>query len=172
MLKFPKEITSEFFEYTTELSLAQLRAEIESVINDTNSFSLSANFSGKIIKDNEYQITSNWEIGPMVSGPLGYINANSPTSLNVFIYQNKNAKTQVNLLVSPNSYLPSLFIFFPISLLVLVGTSINDTGINEADLILMLMIFLCPVIILFISKFSKKRLRNKFVKHFDLQEIS
>ena len=170
MINFPKQITSEFSEYSTHLSLDELRALVNNLVDDKNGIGFSNGLAGKLIKENEFQITPKWEIGPLVTGPLSYFNRNTPTNIKLLIYCNKNHVTRVNLLVSPNSYYPSLFVLFPISLIALLLMYRNTPRISEAYLIIIPLLFLCPVIILTMSAFFKNRLKGKVVKYLDLQQ--
>lgn len=171
MMNFPKQITSEFFEYTTNVSLDELKASVNNLIDNKNGIGFSNSLSGKLTKENEFKITPKWEIGPLVTGPLGYFNNNTPTNIKMFIYSNKNHVTRVNLLVSPNSYYPSLFVLFPIALIALLLMYRNTPRVSEAYLIIIPLLFLCPIIILTMSAFFKNRLKGKLAKYLDLKQL-
>jgi len=169
-MKFPAGITSEFFEYTTHLSLDQFKTEIQNLIKETQNLGFSVNLTGKVLNENEFYITSKWNFGPLVSGPVSYLHHSDPTNLRIFTYQNENKETQVNLLVTPNSYYPLLFILCPISLLILWFCT-NESGSAGVYAIILFLAFLIPIITVIISKILKRKLKDKFVKYFDLKKM-
>ncbi len=170
-MKFPAAITSEFIEYTTHLSLDQFKTEIQKLIKESQNLGFSVNLTGKVLNENEFYITSKWNFGPLVSGPISYLNHSVPTNLRVFTYQNENKVTQVNLLVSPNSYYPLLFILCPISLLVLLWFYTKESGSAGVYTIILFLAILIPIIMVVISKTLKRKLKDQFVKYFDLKKV-
>lgn len=153
MIRFPKAITPEFFEYTTHLSADETKTTIGKLIDESKVLNNPANLAGEYINDGEYTITSQWQIGPMITGLLAPFVVTTPTTLKVFVCENKKLKTQVNLLVSPNSYYPLLFVFLPISLLIYLGMLIQEALFVEACLIVIPLLLICPWAILKISSF-------------------
>lgn len=168
MIKFPKQVTAEFFEYTTPLSVEAFAAEVEKLIN-RKWHDLSSNLCGKKNGINEFTITAKWEFG----GPTwaGFLNINTPTNLKLYIFKNSNNLTQVNLLVTPNSYFPLLFILLPIFVGTILFMSKDYPSIIEI-LSSILLIVSSPFIILFFSGLSKRRLKTRFVSYFRLMCIN
>lgn len=168
MIRFPKQITSEFFEYTYTGTIMDFKYKLENLATKSKGFSVYPNLLIKLTSGSEFTVTNKFELGTFKSNPFD-------TSTNIKGYYLKNSLniTQVNLLVTPHSMFPLLFFLLPIFFMTILFSDISDTqkflGFYPVTILAMLAI---PIALLFISAFSKKRLLHRFVKYMDLNKIA
>lgn len=161
---FPKQITADFFEYTSHLSVEDIRNEIETLLIKTKGFNFSINLTGKFTNQYEFKVTAKWQIAVSSNIPWG------ETNIKGFIFKNAKNQTQVNLVVRPNPLFPILFVLLPVFCLVSLFTLEQNRRNTDFYLSISLIIF-TPIVLLVLSKFSKKRLKDRFVNYFHLEEI-
>lgn len=162
---FPKQITADFFEYTSHLSVDDIRNKIETLLIKTKGFNFSVNLTGKFTNQYEFKITTKWQVG--VSSNIPW----SETNIKGFIFKNAKNQTQVNLLVSPNPLFPILFVLLPIFFLVFLFTLEQNRRNTDFYILIIPLIIFTPIVLAVLSKFSKNRLKDRFVNYFNLEEI-
>ena len=112
MLKLPKQIASEFFQYTTDLPVDAFIIKLRGMLNSTTDSDTYINFQGEFTNDNEFEITRQWgEFSLNPFWPFFKIKKiNALTGIRGFVFKNKYDQTQLNLVIFPNSTLKVLFL--------------------------------------------------------------
>lgn len=164
MLTFPRQITSEFYKYTSSLSMDRFINAVDDLSNQKNSI---VSLVGKFNNDNEFEMTSKWKVGPFTYCSSLY----RPTIIKGYIFKNDNAQTQVNILVSPHSFVQLLFFVLPIFYAVIFFTIESSQKDLEFYILICTSFILTPIILLLFGMFLKNRLKNRFIKYFNLSQI-
>ena len=166
MLRFPKQITSEFIEYASSSTKEEFCTQLEGLFAKTKGFNFSINLTGEFTNMYEFSVTSKWEIG--ISKNFLF---HKSTNLKGYIFTNSTNKTQINLLITPFSIFPLLFIILPIFLLFFLFI-IEPGRLTTLDYIFIIsLVVASPFIIMKLSSFSKYRLLNRFTNYFKLKKI-
>lgn len=130
-------------------------------------FVSSPNLNIKLLPGNEFIVTAKFEIG------IANNHFHKSTSLKGYYFKTTPNTTQVNLLVTPHSMLPLLFLLLPVFFMVILFAGFSENqkfpGIYIAVILGMVA---TPVILLLLSAFSKKRLLDRFVKCMGLSKIN
>ena len=171
MRLFPKQISEEEFIYSSTLSETDLISEIKETLEKRKGLNFSHNFYGKFISEDTFRITSKWQVG--TSSKLFF---HSDTALKGRIYKKDKHETQIFLSVTPHSLFPTAFVLSP--LIFILGIFFPDkNGVDTSfdlkfALVSVALAVLIPIVIMFLSNLSKKRLRERFTNHFNLSLIS
>ena len=164
MLKFPKQITSEFTQYTSSMSKDDLKKSMENLFSGNGN---NVNLSGKFTSESEFQITAESEIGPFPP----YVAIYNRNSIKGLIFKNQNGKTQINILTSPNSLFQLSFFLLPLAFLIIFLNTEDDRRDIVFYLLSITVIVAIPIIILLLSGLFKTRLMNRFEKYFRLEKL-
>jgi len=128
--------------------------------------SLPIDLTGVFITDYEFEIKPQTIIGtfPMSIG--------NPPILKGVIHKTKNNLTQIDLLVIPHSIYSMAFFLLPISFIVVLIEGFKEDRLKSFDIILVIAIIIAiPIVILFLSNLSKRRLQTRFVTYFKLTKL-
>ena len=164
MQLIPKELYSEEFNYYTDIPIDEFKAQLKMFLTKTWGLNFSVNLTGNFIEDNRFRITAKWEIG---ASPSLFLKS---TRIVGNIIQNTDNRTRINLTVSPHSaFIPLFFMVYAFMIFLLV--EIIQKNIEfKIWIIPALILIISPKIITILSKFSKDRLKNRFVAYFNLME--
>jgi hypothetical protein len=167
MIRFPRQISSEFFKYTYTGSMEDLRNKLENLTKRTNGFSAYPHLLVKPTGDNEFTVIIKFEPATFKRNPF-----DTGTSVKGYYFKTKSNTTQVNLLVAPHFMFPILFLLLPIFIMLIFFTGFSDkTNFPAAYLLTAFWMIAAPVAVLFISASSKKRLLERLVNYMQLTKI-
>jgi len=168
MIRFPRQISSEFFEYTYAGSIEDLRDTLEKVAARSKGFYVSPNLLVKLKPGNEFTVINKFELGTFQRTPF-----DTSTSLKGYYFKNDLNSTQVNLLVTPHSMFPLLFLLLPVFfILTLFGDFTDSQKFPGFYPIIILAMLTALVGLVFLSAFSKRRLLERFVNYMQLTKIA
>lgn len=166
MRLFPKQILDEEFIYSSTLSEVDLTNKIKETLEISSGFNFDLNLTGKFVSEDTFCITPKWQLG--ANSTLLF---HSDTNLRGKIQKKNQYETLIVLCVTPHSLFPTSFLLSPIVFITFLFTSIKaNLGIVFYILTVSLLI-LTPIVILFLSNLSKKRLRKRFATHFNLSLV-
>lgn len=168
MIRLPRQITSEFFEYTYAGSLTDFSTKLENLTATSRSYDASPNLLVKLTSDNEFIAINKFKLETFKSNPF-----DTSTLLKGYYFKSSLNTTQVNLLVTPHFMFPLLFLLLPIFFMVILFTGISDKqNFPGACLLIVLCMVATSVGLLFLSTLSKKHLLNRFVQYMQLTKIA
>ena len=168
MIRFPRQISSEFFKYTFTGSMEDLRGKLENLATRSKGFSTYPHLLVKLTGDNEFTVIIKFEPATFKRDPF-----DTGTSIKGYYLKNSSNTTQVNLLVTPHFMFPILFLLLPIFFMIIFFTGFSDKhNFPAAYLLTAFWMIAAPVAVLFLSAFSKKRLLERFVNYMQLTKIA
>ncbi len=167
MIRFPRQISSEFFEYSYAGSMEELRDKLEKLPTRSNGFSTYPHLLIKPTGDNEFTVIIKFEPAKFKRYPF-----DTGTSLKGYYFKNRSGTTQVNLLVNPHFIFPILFLLLPIFFMFTLFVDIPDHQKFPGFYPVMILIMIAILVgLIFLSAFSKKRLLERFVNYMLLTKI-
>lgn len=165
---FPKQITSEFFKYTSSSTIDGFIAEIDTLFNHENR---SIDLTGKFDSKYEFRMTPKFKIDPFRPAPFRGSSFYEATTIKGYVFKNDKAQTQINILVSPHSLVQLLFFLLPVFYTVIFFT-IESGRKDSVFYIVTGTVFIFTLItLLLLGKFLKKNLKDRFVKYFNLSPL-
>jgi len=170
MIKFPKQISPESFEFTSTDPLTEFSNKLEDLASRSRALSVSPNLFVKLLPGNEFTVTVKLGKSPLNSALFGF--GTSVILKGYYFKSNLNA-TQVNLQVVPHYMFRVFFLILPIFFMVILFTNIpvGRKFPEFYDLVFFIMI-VAPILLLFTCELSKRRLLNRFVKYMELTKIA
>ncbi len=162
MQLFPKQILDENFKYHSDLSPEEFKTEINDLLHERNNFKYPPNLAGKFVSENEIKIVAKWRM------PL-FFQLYPTTNLIVTFSESNSNSTTVSIKVVPHSIYPMLFIFLPIICIYFSVTIPIEMKGAYFYAIMASIIIVGPIILLTLSKNSKRNLKDRFVKSLKLQ---
>ncbi|MEO6253199.1 MAG: hypothetical protein ABIO79_07840 [Ferruginibacter sp.] len=168
MIKFPRQLASEFFEYTYAGSFTDFSNKLENLTAKPDGFSEYPNLSVKLTPGNEFTVINRYILETFKSHPF-----DTSTTLKGYYFKNNLNTTTVNLLVTPHFIIPILFLLLPIFFMVILFKEIPDKqNFPGACLLIVLCMVATSAGLLFLSALCKKRLLNRFVQYMELTKIA
>ena len=146
--------------------MLDITVEIKDLLKKTKGLNFSVNLAGTFTSHNEFAITPKWQFA-IIRGAereIAYLKGK--------IYQDNKGRTRASFTVRPNSIFPFFFFVFPVFGILMLTTNISksyDGEIMAAGIIFTLLI---PFVMLALGNSAKQKLKDRFVKTFDLKTVS
>lgn len=161
----PKQIWKEEFNYYSDKSVDELKADIQQLLNKTRGWDFSVNLVGEFTSEFEFEMTPKWQF-VMISNyerNVSYLNGQ--------IYSDELKRTRVTFSVRPNSISLIFSFLFPIFGILFLTTINTRSDIEKNIIISLVFIFVVPAFMLSFGYFAKQQIKNRFVKTFSLKPI-
>ena len=170
MIKFPRQISSESFEFVSTDSLTEFSDKLEDLASKSRTFSVSPNLFVKLLPGNEFTVTVKVGMGPLNNALFGF---GTSAILKGYYFKNNSNRTQVNIRVTPHYMFRAFFVILPILFIVMLFFNIPvGQKFPEFYPLIFIMMIAAPAALFFTSQLSKKRLLDKFVKYMELTKIA
>jgi hypothetical protein len=170
MIKFPRQISSEAFEYTSTDSLTEFSDKLEYIASKSRSFNASPNLFVRLLPGNEFTATVKVGMGPLNNSIFGF--GTSAVLKGQYFKNNFNA-TQVSIIAAPHYLFAVFFLILPILFMVMLLINIESgQKFPEIYPLTFIMMIAAPASLLFISALSKERLLKRFASYMQLTKIA
>ncbi len=169
MIKFPRQISSEYFEFASTYSLTEFSDKLEDLALKSRTFSVSPNLFVILLPGNQFTVKTKVGMGPWNSALFGI---GTSVILKGYFLKNNLNETQVNITVAPHYLFAVCFLILPLVFIIML---IINIGVGQKFLEIYTLIFIMmigvPAALLFVSELSKKRLLKRFVSYTHLTKI-
>ena len=168
MIKFPRQISSESFEFASTHSLTEFSDKLEDLASKSTTFSAYPNLFVKLLPDNEFTVTVKVG-GPLNNALFGF---GASVMLKGYYFKNNLNDTQVNITVTPHYLFAVLFLTLPILFMVILFINIPvRQNFSEIYPLIFVIMIVAPAALLVTSELSKERLLKSFGNYMQLTKI-
>lgn len=169
MIKFPRQISSESFEFASTDSLTEFSDKLEDLASKSTTFIRYPNLFVKLLPGNEFTVTVKVG-GPLNNALFGF---GTTVMLKGYYFKNNLNDTQVNITVAPHYLFAVLFLTLPILFMVILFINIPvRQNFSEIYPLIFVIMIVAPAALLVTSELSKERLLKSFRNYMQLTKIA